>query len=131
MTGELYKTVLNENLWITVNNMNLEEEYYLLQDNDPKHTSKVVQGFLKTMDVEQVTKFPPNSPDLNPIENLWPTHAKRVYARNPRNLQELKRYAIEEWKNLIEELPFLQKLANSMPDRIQAVLDANGWYTKY
>jgi len=55
MTGELYKTVLNENLWITVNNMNLEEEYYLLQDNNPKHTSKVVQGFLKTMDVEQVT----------------------------------------------------------------------------
>jgi len=52
--------------------MNLEEEYYLLQDNDPKHTSKVVQSFLKTMDVEQVTKFPPNSPDLNPIENLWP-----------------------------------------------------------
>jgi len=58
-------------------------------------------------------------------------HAKRVYARNPRNLQELKRYAIEEWKNLIEELPFLQKLATSMPDRIRAVLDANGWHTKY
>ena len=81
-----------KNLWTTVNNMNLEEEYYLLQDDDPKHTSKVVQNFLKTMDVEQVTKFPPKSkqPHLNPIEDLWPTHAKRVYARNPRNLQELK-----------------------------------------
>ena len=44
----------------------------ILQDNDPKHTSKVVQNFLKTMDVEQVTKFSPNSPDVNPIENLCP-----------------------------------------------------------
>jgi hypothetical protein len=81
------------------------------------------------MDVEQVTKYPPNSPDLNPIENLWPM--QRESMQYPRNLQELKRYAIEEWKNLIEELPFLQKLATRMPDRIRAVLDANGWHTKY
>jgi len=83
------------------------------------------------MDVEQVSNFPPNSPDLKAIENLWPSPAKRVYARNPRNLEELKRYTKKEWKNMIEELPLLQNLVRSMPNRIQAVIDANGWYTKY
>ena len=41
-----------------------------MQDNDPKHVSNMGKDFL---DDNNITwwKAPPESPDLNPIENLW------------------------------------------------------------
>ena len=41
-----------------------------MQDNDPKHTSKRAVEFFNTNDINW-WKTPPESPDLNPIENLW------------------------------------------------------------
>ena len=45
-------------------------QHRLMQDNDPKHTSRLVREFMET---EQVNwwKTPAESPDCNPIENLW------------------------------------------------------------
>ena len=41
-----------------------------MQDNDPKHTSKRAQKFLQDNHLTW-WKTAPESPDLNPIENLW------------------------------------------------------------
>ena len=68
-------------------------------DNDPKHTSKVVEKWLKDSKVK-VLEWPSQSPDLNPIENLWVDLKKRVRARRPTNLTQLQQLCQEEWDRI-------------------------------
>ena len=41
-----------------------------MQDNDPKHTSRRAAAFFAERGINW-WKTPPESPDANPIENLW------------------------------------------------------------
>ena len=71
-----------------------------MQDNDPKHTSNLGKKTLEESDINW-WKTPPESPDLNPIENLW--HQLKDHLRRnvkPRNLEELLRGIREFWSNL-------------------------------
>ena len=77
----------------------------------------------------QLIDFPPYSPDLNPIENLWSDLARRVEQFQCETMEELQDIVAEEWKKTSKQL--LRKLAKSMPARCQAVIDAKGDHTIY
>jgi hypothetical protein len=71
------------------------------------------------------------SPDLNPIEQLW-THIKRRladYEIPPSGIIELWERVEAEWNKI--EPKVCQDLIESMPRRVQAVIEAKGGYTKY
>jgi hypothetical protein len=73
----------------------------------------------------------PQSPDLNPIENLWHEMKEAIRKKSPApsNLKELKKYVKRAWRDLPFE--YYQRLIDSMPDRVNAVIAANGYHTKY
>jgi transposase len=53
-----------------------------MHDNTPTYTAIVVRGALEDMQIE-VMVCPPHSPELNPIENLWPLLKAKVYRLRP------------------------------------------------
>jgi hypothetical protein len=73
--------------------------------------------------------FPPYSPDLNPIENLWPLLVSRVDKHNAKTKEELEHAIRTEWVKTPAEL--CCKLADSMPKRIAEVISNKGHKTHY
>ena len=77
-----------------------------------------------------VLKWPGNSPDLNPIENLWARLKRLVGKKHPSNKQELISAIISSWFHVIDSKD-LAALVDSMPARCQAVIDWKGFPTRY
>jgi transposase len=100
------------------------------EDNATPHKSKVATAVREAYRIKKLS-WPPQSPDLNPIENLWHEMKDSIRRKSPApsNLQELKKYVKRAWKDLPPE--YYQRLIDSMPDRVSAVIAANGYHTKY
>lgn len=103
-------------------------QWWFQQDNDPKHSSRLVQSWLDKAGVDRI-EWPPYSPDLNPIENLWADLKKRVEKYNATKEDELEEAVKTEWTATDTET--CAKLVDSMPDRLSRVLEYQGGPTGY
>ena len=68
--------------------------------------------------------WPANSPDLNPIENLWNIVKRNVEKRMPQNQKDLTDFMKEEWDAIPENV--LINLVKSMRRRCELVIENNG-----
>jgi len=133
-TARSYIAVLDEIL------PQIYEEGYTIfqQDNAPIHTAHLTQEWFERHGIE-VIRWPPYSPDLNPIEHLW-HHLKILLQQHYNHLFDLpkgsQRLKDEMAKALKECWPQISNViryncAASMVDRVKAVIKARGWYTPY
>ncbi len=107
------------------------DDIYFQQDNDPKHTSNSTKKCFEDHGVTWIDDWPPQSPDLNPIEHLW-HHLKlklSAYDLRAKGVHELWERVDKEWNTFTEDE--CRRYIESMPARIQAVLAAKGGSTRY
>lgn len=107
-----------------------EEEIVFQQDGDPKHTAKIVKEWLGQQNFLTM-QWPAQSPDLNPIENLWAIVKRQLlqYEDAPTNLNELWTRVQTEWQKIPDRI--IQNLVESMPRRVNSVIKNKGLWTKY
>lgn len=105
----------------------------LQQDNDPSHSvaNAVVSQWNKrhSSSIAILPNWPPNSPDLNPIENVWSDVQAKVAALGCKTFDEY----MNAVQHTIMKYPKekLTRLYNSMPKRIKKVMDSGGDKTGY
>ena len=100
-----------------------------MHDGVPCHRSKKVKDFLSDSNIP-VLDWPGKSPDLNPIENTRAIVKDKVAMKNSGSLEELKRAIKTVWTMKITQ-EYCKKLIESMPERITAVIAAEGGHSKY
>ncbi len=105
-----------------------DADFIFQQDLAPAHTAKSTKSWLNDHGVG-VLDWPANSPDLNPIENLWGIVKRKMRNKRPKNANELNATVKETWASIPPQQ--CHKLITSMPRRIEAVIKAKGAPTKY
>jgi hypothetical protein len=114
------------------------DDLIFMQDNAPIHRAIKVREWFNENGIH-ITDWPPYSPDLNPIEHCWKA-LKVLTAKMFPGIWESNGESEEDLKNLEEALctawdalpnSLFESLVESMPRRIQACIEADGWHTKY
>lgn len=131
VTSELYIQVMQEDLLNSVEKCVGDEEHWIFQqDNATIHKSRATKEWFASNNVNLLDDWPPNSPDLNPIEHMWSQVKKIVYRKDPfESLDCLWECFCQEWNNTTTES--CQTLIKSMPDRIKSVLKSKGGVTSW
>ena len=95
----------------------------------PHRAKKVARAFAEN-EIE-VLYWPGNSPDLNPIENLWSIVKLEQKKRDSGNKDKLKQVVIDIWFNNEKIQEYCKTLVDSMPSRIKQLIENNGGHINY
>ena len=99
------------------------------QDGAPCHTSGSTMKFLRGKKIKVLQGWPAQSPDMNIIEHIWGRMKEEAWRTKPKNLEELW----DACKVAFHAIPddFINKLYDSLPNRMATVLQAKGTHTRY
>ena len=129
LTSTRYCRILQESLFPFLTEKFNSEDYRFQQDNDPKHTSRFTQGFFSDNNVNW-WRTPPESPDLNPIENVW--GSLKYYLRHqvkPTNQETLVKGISDYWQTLTPDscTKYISHLKKVIPKVVSVMGAASGY----
>ena len=109
-----------------------EGTLHFQQDNHPLQSDQ--QRFNRRPDIE-LLEWPPNSPDMNPIENVWARVMgilRSDWAEPPaQTSDELWNRVLNAWQEVATDVELFHNLVDSLPRRMRAIFNAGGLWTKY
>jgi DDE superfamily endonuclease len=103
------------------------DSWQLLMDRAPAHAAASTQRWLQRHDVSVVSGWPGNSPDLNPIENLWGWMKAKLYRKDLRSVTHLRVALLQLWEQVPDYM--LTHLMASVDRRLRNVIGRQGRYT--
>lgn len=107
----------------------LDSSSIFQQDGAPSHRSKATMQFLDRHKICVLSDWPPQSPDLNIIENLWADVKRKLAAQKFKSKDDLWSACLKAWNEIPNET--IQKLFDSIPKRLISVIKNHGYPTKY
>lgn len=102
------------------------------EDNDPKHSSHLCRNYLARKEeagVIRVLKWPPQSPDLNPIEQIWDHIDRNIDKSVITSEDTLWEEVKTKWNEITPKIAL--EYIQTMPERLAAVINNKGGHTKY
>lgn len=129
MTGQYYLQNVIDPIILPLRN-EIGEHFVFMDDNARPHRTRAVQEALGNGNVTRLD-WPAMSPDMNPIEHVWDYMTRAIFRRNnpPANAQELVNAAIEEWRNIPQEI--INNLIRGMHRRVAVLIRGRGGHTDY
>ena len=128
MNAEKLKSILGAGLLPFIQEK-FPDGHKLFQDQDPKHASIAIEEFFERNNVEWWPS-PPESPDLNPIENVWGSMKQYLRtAYKPRNLEELRAGIERFWITLTPDVckRYIGHLQKVMPKIVELQGEPSGY----
>jgi transposase len=106
------------------------DEPILMEDGAPIHRSNAPKLWREQNGINKM-EWPPQSPDLNPIENLWKQLKDAVQKRSAtiKTTADLKKALLEAWDAI--ESDRWNVLIDSMPDRVKELVKVKGGSTRW
>ncbi len=128
VNAAIYQEILEHFMLHSADKLYGDADFIFQQDLAPAHSAKGTKSWFNDHGVT-VLGWPANSPDLNPIDNLWGIVKRKMRDTRPNNADDLKAAIKETWASIPPQQ--CHKLITSMPCRIEAVIKAKGAPTKY
>lgn len=130
LNADAYCTILDDSVLPTLWQFYGLDPCYFQDDNASCHVARSTMDWYGDNGVNRMD-WPAQSPDLNPIENLWDALDRRIKGCNnrPKSVKELTCLLQAEWKKI--PLAVIQGLVESMPRRVEAVIASRGGSTNY
>lgn len=110
--------------WFIRNN----KHWLLQEDNDPKHRSRHCTAWKEENQID-VLDWPSQSPDANPIENVWAIMKIKLRGKKLNTIKKLIRQIRLVWRSLSRD--YAITLVESMPRRCKLIIDNGGDWTPY
>ena len=106
------------------NEHNLKEKFYFQQDNAACHVSQESKSLIDILFDKEYIDWPPNSPDLSPIENVWAILKEKLSKRNIKNLDELRDNILDIWSKF--PIALCEKLCAQFDLKIRHLKEIGG-----